>query len=205
MANPPIFLKIWSSSHGTTQHHLPQVLNEFMEGYVRFATPVYDAVVGRNLNHDVVTTIETDMSSRSEKQVHVLFLGGNNIHKKGDPEHLILYFRALLEHAYAIPGCFVCMVSLLPCPKTDHSCKLWFEMASSLLKKLSFEFPQKCSFLNISRVFTKEETFEGRKKRVINCLYYKPDGIHLNCIGAGRVAQMICDHVNSIPNKCLII
>ena len=203
--NPPIFIKLWGSSHGTPRHHLPQVLNEFMDGYVRFHRPVYDAVGGRKLNHDVVTTIERDMSSRFEKQVHILFLGGNNLRKKGDPEHLILYFRAILEHAYAIPGCFVVLVSLLPSPKTDHISKKRFEMASSMLKKLSFEFEETCSFLNISRVFLKEVTFEGRKKHSINRLYYKPDGIHMNCIGAGRVAQMICDHVNSIPNKCLII
>ena len=199
----PIFVKIWSSSHGCPWHGLPQALNDQMKEHPKFQPPRFDAVSGRRICDDVVASIKTDMNSRSGNQVHVIFLGGNNIRKRGKPADIIPFFRSILEYAKVIPGCYVCILGLLPSPGTDDFSKEQFGKATTMLKKLSQRYLDSCSFLNISRiVLVKDVTINGRNNcGVIDRSFYKPGGIHLNSIGSGRIAQAICTRLISIPNK----
>ena len=201
----PIFVKVWSSSHGCPWHGLPKALNDCMKEHPKFAPPVFDAESGRKITDDVVASIKTDMSSRSGNQVHVIFLGSNNIRRRGKPEDIIPYFRSILERAKDIPGCFVCILGLLPSPATDDFSKKQFGMATTLLKKLSQRYPESCSFVHIFRVVLKDVTINGRNNcGVIDHSFYKPGGIHLNSIGSGRIARTICTRLISIPNKHFI-
>ena len=198
----PIFVKVWASSHGCPWHGLPKALNDKMKEHPKFQSPSYDAVSGRKINDDVVASIKSDMNSRSGNQVHVIFLGGNNIRKRGKPADIIPFFRSILEHAKPIPGCYVCILSLLPSPGTDGISKKQFGTATTMLKKLSQRYLDTCSFLNISKVvLVKDVTINGRNNcGIIDHSFYKPGGIHLNSIGSGRIAQMICTRLISIPN-----
>ena len=198
---PPIFLKLWCSSHGKPWHGLPEALSKSMHDVGRFSEPIFDSVSGREINDEVVALIRTDMSSRSGRQVHIIIMGGNNIRSKGHPTFIIPHFRSILEHSDSIKGCFVLVVGLLPSPKTDNFSKSQFISANTLLKKLTFRFLLTSSFLNVAKHFVKEVN-EGKKgSKEPNPIFFKKDGIHLSYDGSLKLAKLLQVALISIPNS----
>ena len=200
---PPIFLKVWASSHGQPWHGLPNALRKTLENENRFLTPEFNAVSGQRINEDVVAVIKNDMDSRSVRQIHIIIMGGNNIRSRGHATEVIPFFRSIIEYATNISGCFVVIVGLLPSPKTDIDSKKRFENASSLLKQLTFRYSQKSSFLNAAKFFLKELSEENSNVRgKVNETFFK-DGIHLNNDGSEKLAKELRKHLVSLPNRKL--
>ena len=196
MANTIISVKLWADSHGTDYHHLPAILLSLFRGtnFSRFSAPEIDALGGRKITPNIVGKIIGDMNLRSgsgQPQVHVVFLGSNNIRRGSNPQEIIPLLRRIADHAIKMCHTHVVFCAALPGIENDHILKSKFMTLNSMIKQLSKEFRSKCSFLNLAKRFT---SFGQVKVELYD------DGIHLNHEGAQLLAKVIGGHLQRLPS-----
>ena len=105
-------------------------------------------------------------------------MGTNNLRRGGNPVEVAKLFRDFVEN---LPehDTHVILTGLIPSPETDGESRQRFQQCSKELLKISTEFKGKFSYTNTSKLFIKHN--------VLNKEYYA-DGVHLNMLGARKLA-----------------
>ena len=193
-----IYLKNWSSSHGTPgpndERHLRELIENEFEGSLRFLRPVMNAVGGRRLTHGVINMILQDAHSRAGPQIHVILLGDNNLRDGMESvDSFIEKCHHLVQGFSQLQKCQLVLVSILPCPKTKEK----FLEANSRLRRIAIRNADYVSYLDLekTRFFINGDINES--------LFY--DKIHLKNAGAKILAENIFDLCSSIGTFAICI
>ena len=193
-----INLYIWGSSHATELHYLPQSFEELGVDS-RFSDPVWNARSGGIINQSTINEIMRVMtrdSRRLEKQVHVLFLGSNNLRNENTdwtPQEVHDFFEMVVIHARGLFNVHIVICGILPSPEKNDQSIDRFKPASSLLKDLSTRYRPLTSYINIPDFFN---AFGE-----IKWYLYNGGQIHLTKLGAEKLAEIFKNHLNFHPEK----
>ena len=192
---PKIQFFVWSSSHGTPRHFLPEKLSEELDNHPHFNNPIVFAESGASINYDVVECIKYEINGRSEMpQVHCIILGSNNIRSlREDPHYTAHFFEEILRFSSRYKNCHIILTSIIPSPCSDIYTNEAMGQLSSYLRDINGMFPQSSSFYDIANLLCKN----GR----LDITYYERDLLHLSRCGAKTVAQGLKAHIRKVYNN----
>ena len=143
----------------------------------------FDAVSGRQISYNLVGQMIQDVNLRAElgiSPIVILILGSNNLRNGGDPMEVADLFRDFIENILLCEKTHVILTGIITSHRTDESSKKTFSKLSKELKKISNKYRYKCSFINTSKLFVSHN--------VLNTEFYSDDGLHLNPMGACKLA-----------------
>ena len=199
----PYEVKIWTSSHGTDYHYFPSSLskafheNTHPQRDVLIQLPLINAKPGRQTKETFVREMknEFDQISAETKRINIVLMGDNDIRSNdyvGACRVERNIGRIVELHKGSRHGLVVC--GLLPSPVTwTESDFLFHRVSNQLFRQVetanSAPSGRRIAFLRTLHVFMDENGLIEAGK------YFENDKVHLNQIGAFRLAQHL---VNSL-------
>ena len=194
--------KVYGSSHGN--HGFQEKFSSYMEQDTKhYYTPLFDCQGGREIDHEFVLEIISDMQNYSEQGepfIAIIICGTNNIRKKGVALDIMEVFLELADAVSNLPRVHLVINGMLPSPQTDEDTRKrvgskWnFSEASSMLKTMC-DSSDKITFIDLGSIFTRG----GFPKAEL----FNKGGIHLNSKGVDILAKANYDKVRTIPHSFL--
>ena len=193
---PKIQLFLWSSSHGTPQHFLPEKLSEELDDHPFFNNPIVYAESGASINNDIVNLIQTEIATRSESpQLHCIILGSNNIRSlRENPHYTAHFFEDILRYSTRFRDCHIVLSSVIPSPCSDAFTNGAFAELSAYLNDITAMFPNNSSYYDIASLLCRNGYPDLRN-------YDQRDYLHLSRRGATAVASGLKVHLRTVFNN----
>lgn len=199
--------KIWTSSHGTRKHFLPQSFEKLYMPNEFFAFPQIDAVPGRFLNEiffdNYKKEFESYIQSNGRERISIIALGDNDLrlHAFRGSFHILKYTTKIVE--LHLGTCHPLLVfGLMPSPQTHAQTALLSEYTDHRVQTEIEKYQKKpegkkLGFVDTTAIFSDEEGFLQHE------YYYSRDGIHLSPEGAAQLAFSMIKNANILAQISL--
>ena len=199
-------VKIWTSSHGCSNHHFPESLDEVFEENKYILKPEINAKGGRTIDEHFVAEYLQDFAETKKSQIPtitVLLMGDNNIRqfaKKGAFK-VFKYTKEIIEaHKGTIHPLLV--LGMMPSPRTHAQTSPMSEHIDDILQEAIenlYTDPANCIFAYVCTT----SFFTDGNGYVLNKKYFSRDGIHLNKLGAATLAIQIITNAKILADTIL--